>query len=452
MNADENTSPALADVLRVAASAWRLMRAGSALDRALAVAMARWTGAQSPRLGAAAKDVAYTATRRLALIEAMTARLARQAPAPEVASVLAVALGQLLGARHAQYAVVDQAVRAAKADPATRAASGFINAVLRSALRQGEALVGELSCNETVRYNAPAWWIERLRQAYPQHWADILEAQAPPPPLVLRVNRRRISVERWLQQALAEGVAATRVGTDAVSLGEPRPVERIPGFATGIVSVQDAGAQLAVELLGVGDGMRVLDACAAPGGKTGQLAEVARVEVDAVEVDAARAVRIEDNLARLHAREYAHIDVVVADAAEPQRWARARSYERVLLDAPCTASGIVRRHPDIPWLRRVDDVAQLATRQQRLLDALWPLLVPAGRLLYVVCSLFPEEGARRAEEFLRRHRDALGVELPGPGGVGLQLLPTADPAERWIDGLPTQHDGFFFALFEKRAG
>jgi 16S rRNA (cytosine967-C5)-methyltransferase len=193
--------------------------------------------------------------------------------------------------------------------------------------------------------------------------------------------------------------------------------------------------------------MHVLDACAAPGGKTAHLAEVADgLVIDAVEVEPSRAERIEENLRRTSARTHAAIRVQVADAAQPERYAHGR-YQRILLDAPCTASGIVRRHPDIPWLRRPADVAQLATVQARLLDALWPLLEPAGRLLYVVCSVFSEEGARQAEAFATRHADARLLDLPGMSGGQLRLPPAHGAA--WSGGLPSVHDGFYFAIFEK---
>ena len=448
MNAN---APPLADALHVAVSAWRGLRSGNSLDRALAAAMDEFTSATPvpphPRLAAAAKDVAYTATRHLALIEAMLEKLAHRAPHPAVAALLAVTLGQLLAPRHATYVVVDQAVQAAKAQGETRAASGFVNAVLRNALRRMPTLRAELEQQPTVAFNAPRWWIDRLREAEPAHFAQILQLQRQLPPLVLRVNRRRDSVEAYLQRLQSEGIEASRVGPTAVWLHTPLPVADIPGFAAGDVSVQDAGAQLAVQLLQVEDGMRVLDACAAPGGKTAQLAEIAdNLTIDAVEVDAVRAERIEENLRRTHARGHALIRLLVADAAQPARYAHGR-YQRILLDAPCTASGIVRRHPDIPWLRRPADVAQLATLQGRLLDALWPLLEPAGRLLYVVCSVFAEEGPRQAETFASRHADARPAALPGIGESQLRLPPAH--GSRWLHGLPSVHDGFFFTMFEK---
>jgi len=444
-------APPLAEALRVAASAWHELRRGTSLDRALAAAMAAIESASKerphPRLGAAAKDIAYTAVRHLSLIDAMLGKLVHRAPEPAVAALLAVALGQLLAPRHAAYTVIDQAVHAAKADSRTRTAGGFVNAVLRNALRRLPALRTELERQPAAAFNAPRWWIDLLREAEPARFAQILQLQRRPPPLVLRVNRRRGSVEDYLQRLRSESIDASRVGATAVWLHEPRPVHEIPGFDTGDVSVQDAGAQLAVQFLEVENGMRVLDACAAPGGKTAQLAEAADgLSIDAVELDAERAERIEENLRRTHAREHARIRVLVADATRPELLA-GEHYARILLDAPCTASGIVRRHPDIPWLRRGTDVAQLATLQGRLLDALWPLLEPAGRLLYVVCSVFPEEGPRQADRFVARHANARPVALPGIGQSQLRLPPAQGAG--WSHGLPSVHDGFFFAMFEK---
>jgi 16S rRNA (cytosine967-C5)-methyltransferase len=446
-------APPLADALRTAAAAWQRFRTGAALDRALDEA-AQAAAEAHPRTAAAARDIAYHAARHLALLDALIARLARTPPAPPVAALLAMGLAQLLAQRHASYAVVDQAVTAAKAAVQTRAAAGFVNATLREFLRRQSALIEEAQRDETVRCNAPRWWIERLRRAYPDAWQTIVDAQREPPPLVLRINVRRVGVEDYLRLLERAGLAAVRVGATAVWLREARPVDAIPGFSEGLVSVQDAGSQLAAQWLDVREGQRVLDACAAPGGKTAQIAELADgLAIDAVEIDAQRARRIEDNLARLRAREHATIALHVADAADTRAYATGLQYDRILLDAPCTASGIVRRHPDIPWLRRDSDVAQLATRQARLLDALWPLVKPAGRLLYVVCSVFPEEGARQAERFVERHADARPVDLPGHTANALQLLPTplaavpdAYPATA---PCPTLHDGFFFALFEK---
>jgi 16S rRNA (cytosine967-C5)-methyltransferase len=278
----------------------------------------------------------------------------------------------------------------------------------------------------------------------------IADSQRQQPPLILRVNSRRITAKAYIER-LAEGaVGATQVGSQAVWMHQPRPVAAIPGFADGDVSVQDAGAQLAAPWLGIEPGMRVLDACAAPGGKTAHLAELGALDLTAVEVDSARALRIDDNLRRCHLTAR----VIVGDVARPQTWLPAggrTSFDRIVLDAPCTASGIVRRHPDIPWLRRPADVAQLTTIQRQLLDALWPLLNVGGRLLYVVCSLFPEEGREQIACFRERHAEARQLNLPAS-----QLLPASvtEPAavSAWQGSdLPTLHDGFFYALLEKTA-
>ena len=436
-------SPALADVLRHGATAWQTFRLGRSLDRALAAALAG-----HPELRPAVQDAMYTAVRHLASSERIVERLAARPPAPDVAALLAVSLAQLQRESHAPHTVVDQAVRAAQLSGHSSAAAGFVNAVLRNFLRQRGALLAELKSDASVRYNLPAWWIERLRSEYPTDWPSIAESQQQMPPLVLRVNARQIKVDEYLARLAQVGLEATRVGAHAIWLHQPLPVADIPGFREGDVSVQDGGAQLAAAWLDSKPGMRVLDACAAPGGKTAHLAELGATDLTAVEVDASRAQRIAENLSRgrLSAR------VIVGDAARPDTWiaqSGSGSFDRILLDAPCTASGIVRRHPDIPWLRRPADVAQLTKVQRELLDALWPLLEVGGRLLYVVCSLFPEEGREQIARFGERRPDARRCKLPAS-----QLLPVsaAEPAavSAWQgSSLPTLHDGFFYALLEK---
>lgn len=436
-------SPPLADVLRYAAAAWQLFRVGQSIDRALTAALA-----ERAELRPAVQDALYTAVRHLAASERLVERLAARAPAADVAALLAVALAQLQRGRHAGHTLVDQTVAAAQQSPSTRAASGFINAVLRNFLRQQATLFSELQADETVRYNLPAWWIGRLRAEYQHEWTAIAESQQQLPPLILRVNSQRTTAKNYVARLTQRAIGATQVGAQAVWMHQPRPVAEIPGFADGDVSVQDAGAQLAASWLGIRPGMRVLDACAAPGGKTAHLAELGADDLTAVEVDSTRAVRIADNLRRCHLAAR----VIVGDAAHPETWLPAAgnaSFDRIVLDAPCTASGIVRRHPDIPWLRRPADVAQLTTVQLELLDALWPLLNVGGRLLYVICSLFPEEGREQIARFGERHTDARQLNLPAS-----LLLPVsvAEPAavSAWQGSdLPTLHDGFFYALLEK---
>jgi 16S rRNA (cytosine967-C5)-methyltransferase len=434
-------SPPLAEVLARAARVWQAFMAGRSLDRALAE-----VGPEGSRLRQATQDVGYAAVRRRAFSERVIAELAARPPSDSVRALLSVALPQLLTDRHAPYAVVDQAVTAARADQATAFAAGFVNALLRNFLRQQSGIVERLNRDDAVLYNAPPWWIDQVRAAEPLEWRAVLAAGGGAPPLVLRVNPARVAVGDYLQQLQALGLAATRVGEQAVWVHDPRPVGQIPGFDAGIVSVQDAGAQLAASWLGVGAGMRVLDACAAPGGKTAHLTELAELDLTAIEADATRARRIRENLDRIGRQA----KVLVADARDTSKWWDGTPFDRILLDAPCTGSGVVRRHPDIPWLRRKADVAHLATLQRQLLDALWPLLGAGGRLLYVVCSVFAEEGREQVEHVGARLPGATVMPLPG-GSPTVRLLPIAPGAEAWEAGRPwpTLHDGFFYALLEK---
>ncbi len=435
-------SPSLAEVLATAARAWSGFVSGQSIDRAIAAVVP----ADRPRLRAAVQDTSYGAVRQRALSERVISELASRPPAADAGALLCVALPQLLAGRHAAHTVVDQAVSAARLQPATAGAAGFVNAVLRNFLRRQDELLERLQRVDEVRYNAPAWWIDAVRSAHPERWSEILATGFEAPALVLRVNRRRSTVEDYLQRLAVHDMSATRVGLRAVWLQQPLPVARIPGFATGDVSVQDAGAQLATEWLEVADGMRVLDACAAPGGKTAYLAELADLDLTALEADRERAARIEENLHRIDRRA----QVVVADGRDAPAWWDGRPYDRILLDAPCTASGIVRRHPDIPWLRRKADVAHLATLQAQLLEALWPLLGVGGRLLYVVCSVFPQEGSEQIARFVGRHPEVAARPLPG-GAPFVQLLPSVATGSTWDADLPwpTVHDGFFYALLEK---
>jgi 16S rRNA (cytosine967-C5)-methyltransferase len=438
----------LAEVLRAAAAVWVQVRQGQALDRALQQQALRPGGATP--VTAAVRDVCHRALRHRALIDALLERLVARAPSPQLGALLAVALSQLLDGTYRDHVLVDQAVAAAQADPRRGGAAGFVNAVLRSFLRRRATLVPQLLLDDATRLNVPPWWLGRVRHDHPDRWEGALACAASAPALVLRVNRRRCSPEQYLAHLQAEAIEASRVGAAAVRLERPCPVERIPGFLDGLVSVQDAGAQLAAPWLQADGGMRVLDACAAPGGKTGHLAELSDAHIDAVELDPERARLIADNLRRLGLMTLP-VRILTADARLVTDFWDGQPYQRILLDAPCTGSGIVRRHPDIPWLRRQADVAQLATIQAGLLDALWPLLAPAGRLLYVVCSVFHEEAAGQSDSFLGRHPDARLTPLPGTDLGSLQLLPAgADPVEPGPNvGLPTEHDGFFFALFEK---
>jgi 16S rRNA (cytosine967-C5)-methyltransferase len=255
------------------------------------------------------------------------------------------------------------------------------------------------------------------------------------------VNRRAISRDEYIACLAQQGIAARPVSDAGVTLATPKAVVELPGYASGWFSVQDAGAQLAAPLLDVHDGMRVLDACAAPGGKTMHLAELANLDLTAVDVDAARVARLAENLARLHL----DAQLVVADAVEIATWWDGNPFDRILLDAPCTASGVVRRHPDAKWSRRESDVESFVAQQTRLLDALWHCLARGGSLLYATCSVFCAENEDQVEAFLTRHADALRHDITFASdcaAIGGQLLPAPPAAAH-------NHDGFFYALLRK---
>jgi len=451
-------APPLHDVLLLAAAVWAAVQTGQSLDRALDAVLRPAAGPRLPevqaRLAGAVRDLAAATVRRAATLDFLLARLVHRPPAPAVGALLAVGLAQLLARSYADFTLVDQAVRAARAQPQTAAAAGLVNAVLREFLRQRDALEADAGADPQRRFNVPAWWLRRLKAEYGPRAAGLLAAQLEEPPMVLRVNCRRTTVARMLDRLRTQAMPASQVGPSAIWLHRAVPVERIPGFLEGWVSVQDAGAQLAGPLLGVAAGMRVLDVCAAPGGKTAQLLEMTDCSVDAVEFDPQRAQRIGANLERLGLAG-ANARVVVGDALDPAAYWNGIPYDRILLDAPCTASGVVRRHPDVVLLRRESDVAKLATQQAKMLQTLWPLLAPAGRLLYVVCSVFAEEGRRQVTAFLRRQPGARSVRIPGDEPAGLQLLPCATAATA-VTGtqpqamtFPVLHDGFFYALLEK---
>jgi 16S rRNA (cytosine967-C5)-methyltransferase len=416
----------LAETLASAARIVAAVLAGRSLDDAIA---------DEERLGTAhrpaVRDLAYGTLRDYGAPDAIVAALARRAvPDRPVRALLLCALHQLRRGRRAPHVVVDQTV-AACTPLGCAGARGFVNACLRNYLRRRDPLEAEAVRGEPARYGYPQWWIDRVRSAHPADWQAVLAAGNAHPPMTLRVNRRRATVAQYLALLAAEGIAARRIGEWGVRLDSPRPVGALPGFDTGLVSVQDRNAQLAAPLLGVRDGMRVLDACAAPGGKTAHLLELAAPELVAVDRDAARCARIQANLDRLGLAA----QVRTADAAALDSWWDGRPFERVLLDVPCSASGVVRRHPDIKWLRRSSDIDGFVRGQARLLDALWRVLAPGGTLLYATCSVFPQENDAVVTAFAARVPAARRVALPGRAGG--QLLPDDDG------------DGFFYALLDK---
>ncbi|HEY0336845.1 MAG TPA: 16S rRNA (cytosine(967)-C(5))-methyltransferase RsmB [Burkholderiales bacterium] len=386
---------------------------------------------------AALQDMAYGTLRFLGVVDGVLVKmLERPLKDDRVRHLLRVALYQLVYTRAAPHAVVDHAVRACLA-LGSQPAKSLVNGVLRNFLRQREPVLAAVKRADTGRYSHPQWWIDKLRAQYPQHYRDMLQHANAHPPLTLRVNRRRSTVEAYMARLTSLGISAHALGGAAVMLQHAVPVSRIPGFLEGDVSVQDAAAQAAASYLDLQPGLRVLDACAAPGGKTAHVLECADVELLALDTDATRLERVQANLTRLCLR--AHL--IRGDAADPHAWWDSKPYARILADVPCSASGVVRRHPDIKWLRRPDDIARFAERQRAILDALWQLLISDGKLLYVTCSVFFEENNDQIERFLERHHDARRLSLPGPHTDVQRLAGQILPDET--------HDGFFYALLQK---
>ena len=401
----------------------------------------------APRAGTQA--LAFHVLRRLGGAEAVRSVVAAKAPPPMVDSLLVCAIALLWPAAaderapYPDHTLVDQTVNAAR--QRAPAAAGFINAVLRRFVRERDALTVAAEKQPVGAFNHPLWWIERLQHDWPQQWQTLLREANRHPPMTLRVNARRSSATAYVQRLAATGQAAQAICEQTVVLAKPCPVTQLPGFAEGEVSVQDSAAQRAAPLLlgsGLARGGRVLDACAAPGGKAAHLLELADVDLLALDSDPLRLVRVQETLRRLQLTA----TLRQGDARTPAHWWDGRPFDAILLDAPCTASGIVRRHPDIRWLRRPGDVAALARIQAQLLDALWPLLAPGGRLLYATCSLFKAEGQQQIDAFLQRlGPGAASVDPASPG----HLLPLPDNASTGAADVTRIADGFFYALIHK---
>ncbi len=385
--------------------------------------------AKEPQVArAAAQDIAYGVLRQYGYGEFMLGRLmSKPLTHGETQALLLSALYRLETRPESTPMVVDQAVAAA-GELAGGAFKGLVNGVLRNYLRQRDVLLDAVSKDDVATQRHPAWWLTRLRRAYNDNWQEIVVTGNTPPPMTLRVNQRRTTVADYRAKLQATGFDARPAGRDGLILQNPVGVELLPGFFDGLVSVQDAGAQRAAGLLAPAAGKRVLDACAAPGGKTAHLLEAADLDLLALDIDAGRTKRIEENLQRLGLRAR----VQVGDCIETARWWDGRPFDAILADVPCSASGVVRRHPDIKHLRRESDIRRFVHTQAAILDALWPLLAPGGKLLYATCSVFPEENAGQIDAFLVRQA---GVERV----LEEQLLPRND------------NDGFYYALLHKTA-
>ncbi len=438
-------APPLSRLLDLSAELVQAVRSGrSATD---------WLARCPADARAGVQALGLDALRRLGAATEARLLMVQKPPPPAVDALLCTALALLwpvAAPPYPDHTLVDQAVGAAR--QRTPAAVPFINAVLRRFVRERSALVAAVERTPLGAWNHPPWWIERVRQDWPAHWQLLLRAASERPPMTLRVNARRGSGSAYVQRLASVGQAASLLDAPqlaglAVQLAKPCPVADLPGFAEGEVSVQDAAAQLAGGLvLGEGEhalpaGARVLDACAAPGGKTAQLLERADLDLLALDNDAQRAERIDATLRRLRLQA----EVRVADARQTAHWWDGRPFAAILLDAPCTGSGVVRRHPDIRWLRRPEDLLALTRTQTELLQALWPLLAPGGRLVYATCSVFKAEGQQQIDAFVQRlPAGSARLDATAPG----HLLPLSDNRTSPVHPA-AQPDGFFYALIHK---
>ncbi len=413
---------------------------GETLDNAIAASVR-----EKKELRPALQAVMYDLTRHYFLCDYLIGQLAPRAPADPIRQTLMLGLSEILISPEKSYALVNETVNFVKSQSSLRSAAGFVNACLRRFCREKAALLSVAQGDLLARLNAPLWYIKKLEASIGKDETErlLLLAQEPPR-LVLRVNRRKSTPEKYCQELQEKGIAAQTLGQDGILIEKPLPVSDIPGFSEGVVSVQDAGAQLAARFLNPQDGETILDACAAPGGKTSHLLELSRASVTALEISDSRTELIKENLARLNLQA----KVFTADAANPASWAKDARFDAILLDAPCTASGILRRHPDIAFLRYPEDIESLAKQQKKLLETLWPLVKFGGRLLYVVCSVFREEGKNQIADFLKRHKDAHETPLGSGLAASLTILPADDLQEK-AKGLPRITDGFFYALLVK---
>lgn len=427
----------------IAADAVHQVFSGRNLTLALPAALSLFPAATPQQKGAAA-DLSYGTLRFYGEIDTYLKQLLEKPLTDErLHAVLLVAIYQLLHDKADAFTVVNQAVHAVsqlKRPMAKSWAKGLVNAILRNFLRQKEVLNVQSKTNEVATYSYPQWWINKLKTQYSEHWQNILAIGNQHPPMTLRVNTKKISVHDYLQLLARQEFEASHLGAQAVELKKPIAVDKIPGFTDGVVSVQDYGAQLAAQLLDVQADMRVLDACCAPGGKTGHILELAGVQMTALDSDETRLQRVQSNLDRLNLKAA----LLVGDAAATD-WYDGKPFDRILADVPCTASGIVRRHVDIKWLRRESDVASFVAQQAKILPNLWQMLAQGGQLLYVTCSVFDEENQRQIDQFLKNHTDAsqlpLDTSLNNPQAnithINGQLIPS------------NAHDGFFYALLQK---
>jgi 16S rRNA (cytosine967-C5)-methyltransferase len=484
----------LSTELKVAADIVSLFEAGQDLDVSMAAELAKAQNVLDTHAVIslpAVKEFVYRVVRQLRTLNALASLLNSKPPPPWLGAMQKVVLAQLIqtdlismaSQAGARARLVDQAIEAVKANKTHAFAAGFLNATLRRFLRESDPLLRQARIAPDAQFNYPVWWLTELQKDYPQNWRAIAEAGSDDAPFTVRVNRRLMETADYLNGVNA-GLAAdahlearpvrTIPCSSAVVFKQARPIASLDGFAAGMVSVQDAGAQLAAVALDLADGHHVLDACAAPGGKTVHCLEIADVSMVALDSSSDRLARVAENLSRFRAGQSlvsgglsSACLLKVGDARVPSEWWDGKHFDRILADVPCSASGIVRRHPDIRWRRQRGDLATFSKLQLEILNGLWPLLKPGGKLLYVTCSVFWQEGTGVIERFLEGRRNVviepLFHETAHPNAasflstpLGTYVLPMRSYRSSLFrqpdaneQGMASEHDGFFYARLVK---
>ena len=382
------------------------------------------------------KDLVFGTLRSYGKTKFVINKLVKRMPSNTlILSLLHVALFQLISNRSNSYTVVDQAVSAS--NMINKRHTKFVNGVLRSFLREKVSILDKAEKIDEAKYSYPIWWINLIKNEYPKSWENILDIGNSHPPLIIRVNIKKGSISNYIKKLEKYHIEHLYLGMEAILIKKPIPIDSLPGFKEGEVSIQDYGAQLATHLLDLKKNYNVLDACAAPGSKACHMNEIEEIKLTAVEADKQRVERINENLKRLGQT----FKVINSEIKAGNAWWDKNLFDRILLDAPCSASGIVRRHIDIKWLRRPGDLDYFHEKQFQLLRASWEMLKPLGKLLYVTCSIFEKENRSVVNRFLKEEKTAMEIKIKFPKNINVddnQLLPSLI------------HDGLFYVLLEKK--
>jgi len=407
---------------------------GKNLDKSFDVILKKYNNSEIDNLSQI-KDMVYGAIRNLGRSNFYINKLVKNKIENQcLEALLHIVLFQITNERSNNYTLVNEAVDAAKKIDHKK--SAFINAVLRNFLRKKDDLQQELNEDESAVYSYPNWWIQKVKNQYPKNWKDILVIGNQRPPLALRINLKKIEVNEYSTVLDDHGINHTLVGGECLIINTPLGVDKIPGFFEGKVSVQDYGAQLAAHLIDLKNDQKVLDACSAPGGKACHMLELNSIQLLAIESDQQRIIKIQENIDRQGLKAKILNDKI----SSQNEWWNKESFDRILLDVPCSASGIVRRHVDIKWLRRINDFQSFGNNQLSLLRAAWPMLKEGGKLLYVTCSIFEEENIDVIEKFKQDSNDVSELNINFPSNIvhiKNQILPSEN------------HDGLFYALLQK---